>query len=230
LDAAGKVVHGTKNRGTNVRRAAVRKAVVPGEGSAYAYWINNGSEPISSFDVTWKVPPIPATTHNQTIFTSLEISPASREPILRSVLQYGRSLTGGGSYWSVASWYITSEEIYYTSSVPVSVGDSLKGVITLTDATGGSYNYLTSFDNIAGTQLAAIGVEQFTYVAEAVQAYNVNSTSDYPLDPTVFSPINVGTTTGFPNVTWVPVSDAGLVTTVDVQGAKDASVTVTYPA
>ena len=167
FDAAGKVVYGAKNDGTNVRSTAVEEAVVPGGGFGYASWTNTGSSPISSFNATWKVPPIPATNHDQIIYIFLAFGPASRNSILESVLQYGRSVTGGGSYWSVAWWYVTRKGIYYTSAVPVSVGDSLKGVITLTGTNGGSYNYLASFHNITGTQLA-VGAEQLTFAAEAV--------------------------------------------------------------
>jgi hypothetical protein len=80
---------------------------------------------------------------------------------LQPILQYGPSAAGGGGYWAVASWYVIgSQAAYHTSSIQVSVGKSLDGVITLTGTSGSNYNYVTSFSNVAGTTLTATGADQ----------------------------------------------------------------------
>jgi hypothetical protein len=54
----------------------------------YAWWLNQGSSPISSFTTTWTVPPVPATNHGQTIFLFNSIVPiATDDAILQPVLQ-----------------------------------------------------------------------------------------------------------------------------------------------
>ena len=148
------------------------------------------------------------------------------------MLQYGPSAAGGGEYWSVASWYLAGSGTYHTGLVTVSVGQSLDGVITLTDSSDGQYSYVTSFTDVAGTTLAVSGAEQLVWATETLESYSVNSPSDYPQGSTVFSSINVKTTGGSPSVTWTAVSDIpdGVTTTVNVQGATNAEVTIKYPS
>ena len=234
LDGAGKPVHVAKNDGTKVRGTPVGDAVEPEKSGwvAYASWYNTGSSPISSFTTTWSVPPVPATYHNQTVFLFNSIEPASGNAILQPVLQYGPSAAGGGAYWTVASWYLVGSNTYHTSLVRVSVGQSLDGVITLTGSSGGKYNYVTSFTNVAGTTLTATGADQLVWATETLESYAVTSPSDYPHGSTVFSSINLKTSSGTPYVTWTAVSDIpdGLITTVNVQGATNAKVTIKYPS
>ena len=233
LDGAGKPVHVAKNDGTNVRGTPVGDAVEPQKNgwAAYAHWYNTGSSPISSFTTTWIVPPAPATYHRQTIFLFNSIEPGSGNAILQPVLQYGPSAAGGGGYWTIASWYLVGSNTYHTSLVSVSVGQSLDGVITLTGSSGSAYNYVTSFTNVAGTTLTATGADQLVWATETLETYAVNSSSDYPQGSTVFSSINLKTSSGTPSVTWTAVSDTddGLITTVNVQGATNAKVTIKYP-
>jgi len=163
------------------------------------------------------------------LFNSIE--PASYDTILQPVLQYGPSAAGGGAYWAVASWYVTGQGAYYTKLVRVNVGQSLQGVITLTGITGGLYNYMSSFSNIRGTTLPLMGSAQLVWATETLESYNVATGSDYPRGSTVFSSINIRTTQGTPSVWWNIVSDSAdrLITTVGVQGATNAKVTIKYP-
>jgi hypothetical protein len=149
---------------------------------------------------------------------------------LQPVLQFGPSAAGGGSYWAVASWYLVGSQTYYTTPVRVSVGQSLNGVITLTSHSGSSYNYITSFSNVAGTSLTATGAAQLVWATETLEAYAVTSSSDYPAGSTVFYPINIRTSAGTPSVSWTAVSDTtdGLITTINTQGATNAKITITY--
>jgi hypothetical protein len=164
------------------------------------------------------------------LFNSIE--PASGNAILQPVLQYGPSAAGGGGYWAIASWYLVGGQTYHTSPIQVSVGKSLDGIITLTSTSGSSYNYVTSFSNVAGTTLTATGAAQLVWATETLESYSVTSSSDYPTGSTVFSAINLKTSSGTPSVTWGPVSDTadGLITTVNTQGATNAKITIKYPA
>ena len=234
VDAAGKLVHVAKNDGTNVRGTPVGDAASPEKTGwvAYASWYNTGSSPISSFTTTWSVPPVPRTNHGQTVFLFNSIEPAAGNAILQPVLQYGPSAAGGGAYWAVASWYLVGGNTYHTTPINVSVGKSLEGVITLTGHSGNTYNYVTSFSNVAGTTLRATGSAQLVWATETLEAYQITSASDYPSGSTVFSSINLKTSGGTPSVNWNPVSDTAdnLITTVNVQGAKNAKITIKYPS
>jgi len=164
------------------------------------------------------------------LFNSIE--PASFNAILQPVLQYGPSAAGGGAYWTVASWYVVGRQAYYTRLVRVAVGQSLQGVITLTSTSGGKYNYVSSFSNVGGTTLTLSNSAQLVWATETLESYNVATGSDYPQGSTVFSAINIRTVAGTPSVQWNTVSDSadGLITTVGVQGATNAKVTIKYPS
>lgn len=232
IDAAGKVLHVAKNDGTKVRASATTDAVAPLQTGwvAYAYWTNTGSSPISSFTTAWTVPATPTTNSGQTVFLFNSIEPASGNAILQPVLQYGPSAAGGGSYWAVASWYLVGSQTYYTSPVRVSVGQVLDGIITLTSSSGSSYNYVTSFTNVAGTSLTATGSAQLVWATETLESYGITSINNYPAGSTVFSGINIRTSAGTPSVTWSTASDTadGLITTINTQGATNAVVTIKY--
>lgn len=233
VDANGKLVHTSKNDGTKVRGTPVGDAAVPQKSGwvAYAHWYNTGS-PISYFITTWSVPPAPATYHGQTVFLFNSIEPAGGNAILQPVLQYGPSAAGGGGYWAIASWYLVGGQVFHTSLISVSVGASFQGVISLTGTSGGKYDYLSSFTGISGTALAANGADQLVWATETLESYNINASSDYPSGQTIFSSIYLQTSSGTPSVTWTPVSDTAdnLITTVNVQGATNARVTIQYPS
>jgi hypothetical protein len=234
VDALGKVLHVAKNNGTKVRGNRLRETVATEKDQwvAYAYWDNSDKLLITSFTTTWTVPDVPATDNGQSIYLFNSIEPTNGGGIIQPVLQWGPSKAGGGSYWAVVSWYITGNQAYSTAPVPVSPGDSLKGIIALT---GGSsdvgYDYATSFSDIPYTTLIVTGSIELIWVAEVVESYSVTSSSDYPAGSTVFSSINIETSTGTPSMMWTAVSDTDdeITTTIDVDGATDAEITITYP-
>jgi hypothetical protein len=129
------------------------------------------------------------------------------------------------------SWYIVGDQSYHTTPVTVSVGDSLTGNITLTSQSDSGYDYTTSFSDIADSTLNMTSDVQLIWVAEVLESYNVTSSSDYPTGSTVFSSINIETSTGTPSLTWSPVSDTddGISTVINTNGATDAEITITYP-
>lgn len=197
---------------------------------AYAYWLNSGSSPISSFVSTWTVPPVPATNHDQTLFLFNSIEPNSGNAILQPVLQWGESAAGGGAYWSVASWYLVGSSTSFTTPVRVSAGQSLTGIISLTASSGSKYSYVTSFSGISGTSLSVANAAQLTWATLTLETYATTSSSDYPTGSTVFSNTTLKLSSGTPSVTWTTVSDPadGLSTVVNTQGATNAKVTITY--
>ncbi|KAJ7732984.1 hypothetical protein B0H16DRAFT_171935 [Mycena metata] len=229
LDAEGTVVH-VATAGAPTR---VKSAVSPLETGwiTYASWLNTGSSPISSFTTTWTVPPVPATNHDQTIFLFNSIEPNAGDAILQPVLQYGPSAAGGGAFWAVATWYLDSSNTFFTTPVRTSAGATLNGVITLTSSSGSSFNYVSSFSNIAGTSLTVTGAAQLTWATETLEAYGVTAISDYPAGSTVFSGINLKLSSGAtPSVAWSNANDAadGLTTTINTNGATNAKVTIKY--
>jgi len=229
LDATGTVVHvATKGAPTKVKSAAT-----PEETGwvSYASWLNTGSSPISSFTTTWTVPAVPKTNHDQTVFLFNSIELNAGDAIIQPVLQYGPSAAGGGAFWAVASWYLDSENTFFTTPVRTSAGATLDGLITLTSSSGSSFNYVTSFSNIAGTSLTVTGADELTWATETLEAYAVTEASDYPAGSTKFSNINLKLESGAtPSVSWDHVNDSadGISTAINTNGATNAAITITY--
>ena len=117
LDAAKKVVHVAQVNNTEL--SGWQDGYI-----AYAAWLNThaSSSQISYFNTTWSVPPAPATYNGQLVYLYTGMKPADYGAILQPILQYGVSPAGGGAYWSVANWYVTETDAYYTSLVDVAVG------------------------------------------------------------------------------------------------------------
>ncbi|KAF7294564.1 hypothetical protein MIND_00992900 [Mycena indigotica] len=198
-------------------------------GSGHAYF--NNDVPIGSFKTTWTVPPAPAANHGQTIFLFNSIEPGSFDGIMQPVLQWGRSAAGGGPQWMLASWYLYPGGTFFSPLVGVSVGQRLQGEVRLVGASGGTFNYLSSFTNVGGTGLEVDGGPELKWATLTLESYGVTTRDDYPAGSTVFSATNLQLTNGgFPNINWATVSDTadGITTTVQTQGSTAAVVTITY--
>jgi hypothetical protein len=198
----------------------------------YASWLNQTGTPVSSFTTTWKVPPAPAAYHQQTLFQFNSIEPSAYNSILQPVLQYGPSAAGGGKYWSVASWYVTGNNAYYSSLVKVKAGATLTGVIELTSETNGKFTYSCAFTGITGTNFSIQNISQLTWCTETLEVYGVSECKEFP--HTAYSRMSgisllTGSTT--PSVSWSPTDAAtscGVQTTIVTNGGSNAVVDIYY--
>jgi hypothetical protein len=151
---------------------------------AYTYWSNpTTTSPITSFTTDWTVPSVPSKKGSQTIFlfNGMQDGTTASSYIIQPVLQWGPSAAGGGKYWAITNWYVSSSQAFFGSLVEVSTGTALTGVMTETSASGSSYNYNSSFTGYPTTTLNATGVPQAFWAAETLESYGVTNTStEYP--------------------------------------------------
>lgn len=169
----------------------------------WAQWTNTGSQPINYFSTTWSVPDAPASNDGQTLFIFDGLETTSGSDILQPVLQWGTSAAGGGSYWAIANWFVSSSG-FYAVQMPlttVSAHTSLQGIMTYTgqQAGTGSYDYTSSFAGYSNTLTLIDGgsvsisngttpyVPLQTSTVETLEAYSSSggtpvSASDYPAD------------------------------------------------
>jgi hypothetical protein len=222
-----------------IPEAAVPQEEVPALGSgwiAYAYWNNGTGNSISAFRTTWQVPPIPATQSSQVIFLFNGIQNfGNNYGILQPVLQFGNSAAGGGPFWSVASWYVTSGgQAFHTDLVRVNAGDTLVGVMTRTGQTGSAFNYNSEFEGIAGTSLPVQNIAELLWANETLEAYSISQCSDYPAaDSTALGSISIQTGATTPVLNWTPinqVTDCGQHAVVVDNSATDGEVDIHYRA
>jgi hypothetical protein len=178
----------------------------PGTGwIASTVWSNTTGHPLTSFQSTWTVPPPPSAWDGQTIFLFPGIVNATNH-ILQPVLQFGSSTAGGGAYWSIASWYVSGTgAAFYTGLTPVAPGTPLVGIMALAGHTAKGFSYVSYFAGVGASVLPVSNIPQLTVCYEALEAYGLKQRADYPAtNETVFSNINLVTTTGYPPLRWTP--------------------------
>jgi hypothetical protein len=236
LDVAGgkaRLMNLTTKAFVNLPEVSVQPGDVPGFGSGwitYGYWLNTTGNPVTSFSTTWQVPAEPATQSGQTVFLFSGIDPSNpSDAILQPVLQWGSSAAGGGAYWLVASWYVLGGgQAFHTTPVPVNVGDTLVGVMTLTGQSGSMFSYNCEFQGIAGTSLPVQNVVELVWCNETLEAYSITKCSDYPdADFTAMWAINMQTGKTTPALNWTPmdkVTDCGQHTIVRSNSATEGEV------
>jgi hypothetical protein len=211
---------------------------VPALGSGwitYFYWNNGTGTPVSSFKSMWQVPPPPSVQDpGEVVFLFNGIQNyGANFGILQPVLQWGVSAAGGGAYWSVASWYVTSGgQAFHTNLVRVNPDDTLIGVMTKTGQNGTAFSYTSQFQGIAGTELPVQNIAELMWCNETLEAYGINAAGNYPNTPlTEFTEINIRTGANVPAITWTPVdrvTDTGQHGVVDSNSASYGEVDIFY--
>lgn len=197
-------------KSTAVSPAGVRAAAASGW-IAYAFWSNpTTSSPITNFTTNWVVPSVPSKQSSQTIFlfNGLQDGTTSTSYIVQPVLQWGPSAAGGGKFWSVTNWYVSSSQAFFGTLVNVSAGTSLQGVIKQTAVSGSSYSYNSSFTGFSSASALQVNnVPQAFWAAETLESYGVNTPSnEYPPNTDVaFSSIQILKGTTNASITWTPV-------------------------
>jgi hypothetical protein len=187
-------------------------AVLPALGSGwitYAYWNNGTGRTLTSFRTTWQVPPAPASQGGQTIFLFNGIQNNGQNfGILQPVLQWGPSAAGGGQFWAIASWYVTSGgQAFHTPLIRVNPGDTLVGLMRLTGQAGGLFSYTSEFEGVAGTSLPVLNIAELVWCNETLEAYTINQCSDYPAtSSTGMRSIRIETGGTLPTLNWTPVN------------------------
>ncbi len=210
-----------------------KKAALGSGWITYAYWSNTTGTAVSHFSTTWTVPPAPATQNGQTIFLFNGIQNAI-PMILQPVLQWGPSAAGGGNYWAIASWFADGQNgaANYSTLVQVNPGDSLTGLMTLTNQTTQGFSYRCEFVGFANTILNIQNTLELAWNVETLEAYSIATCSDYP-DTTKTAMVAIGIQTGStaPALAWTAVNavtDCGQQTSIVSDSATSGEVDLFY--
>lgn len=201
---------------------------------SYAYWETNAANLIRSFKTSWSVPNAPVTRSGQTIFLFNGIQNHGNDyGILQPVLQWGQSAAGGGEYWSIASWYVTSSgHAFHSPLTRVDTNQELIGVMTLIQGTEQRSDYHCEFTGFSNSSLNVQNINTLVWCNETLEAYSISKCSDYPNEPsTLFERIEIRTQQPIANVNWVPsnnVQDCGQHTDVLSDSAASGSVKISY--
>lgn len=173
---------------------------------SYAGWENETGKPLTSFKTTWRVPPAPATVDpGATIFLFNGIQNHDQDHgILQPVLQWGKSHAGGGSYWSIGSWYVTaSNHAFHSDLVPVDPGRILVGAMALKPQPNGTFEYRCAFEGVPQTELPVWGFGELKWCNATLEAYGIQSCGNYPNTPvTKFTAIEIRAGGLAPDLAW----------------------------
>lgn len=161
----------------------------PGTGNGWVeadQWVAplTATDDIDYLSGTWTVPSYPSES-GATVYLFNGIEPASGAWILQPVLQYGPNVAGGGDYWAIASWLVSSTEAFYSPLEIVNPGNTIFGYTEMT-AISGSTKYFTveARDKTTGAYSflnAHVTGQHWTYAyAGVLEAYNVNSCAQFP--------------------------------------------------
>jgi hypothetical protein len=197
-------------------------APYPDGWQAYGYWHAPSTQNITTFSTTWTIPAAPTTNtgSNQLIYIFEGTSNDAQTDILQPVLQWGYNGVFGNSSWSIANWYLWSNNAYAAYSptiIGISPGTSLTGVISYngpgtsgdsftSSFTGHSTSNMTvtignSYNSFAGGTITLPSISHQTWAYEALESYHhsgssyvseVSNLTDYPTNMMeLMSSINV---------------------------------------
>jgi hypothetical protein len=117
-----------------------------------------------------------------TLYYVLSLSPPPLLPLaqIQPVLQFGSTPAGGGSYWAVASWYVSSTNSFYTPTFKVDVGDVING--TLYTLNNGSW-VCNGTSNASGHSASFVyqpPSSDYTTAYHVLETYGVVNCQVYP--------------------------------------------------
>ncbi|MEM1179151.1 MAG: G1 family glutamic endopeptidase [Acidobacteriota bacterium] len=158
---------------------------------------------VTTLEATWEVPEPPANNKAQILFLHIGLQGKSKDTVVMApvVLQWGRTLFGGGDGWTVACWLQIGENIMVGNYVDVAAGDTIEAHIAHTHsgakdlwkmkAKGGGETASLAFT------LEASLTEQIAY-GGSLEAYALDMKCDqYPASPKLsFGSIQLGTADG----------------------------------
>ncbi len=183
----------------------------------YATWCYCPRIPPAIFylDGYWHVPQAPTTNHGQLIylFTALEPNGGGTSyPLDQPVLQWGVGSDGGGPYWTINSWILTSHtNVLYGTIQNVNPGDTIYGSI---DSSGcnpdacdwqvGASDTTTGYGNsvFCGNPTGRPECHVAMYDASVtLEVFGIQNCSDYPASSTTFYSMQMANTQFFQYLT-----------------------------
>jgi Secretion system C-terminal sorting domain len=161
------------------------------------------------FSTDYIVPAQPLNKSNQLIYIFSGIGTIEQgvASILQPVLQWGKSPAGGGDYWSVCNWFVTSNQFFYDSLVKVDPGTRLQGLIKLQSIADTLYNYTSSFTNLT-SEFQINNVPHLHTFYEVLETFNLNNCNEYPpQEKIIMSNIKIKTGNINPPTYWYTMNE-----------------------
>jgi len=209
---------------------------------AYCESVYGLTNPYSHFSASWKVPSPPIRYSNQLIYLFISMDGVSFNDndtvihIIQPVLQWGKSPAGGGDYWSICNWHVTSTlQYFHDSLIRVDPGTILKGTIKLISENGGRYMYRSYFEGFE-TSLEVSNLPELHTPSIVLEAYNINACDEYPDDEKLrVNSINIMAGDAYPKLIWQtsgdsenPVNDCNQYTKVIDESSQNGEIHIIF--
>jgi len=196
-------------------------------GPAWKAWTQyQNAATITYLTGQWVVPDAPPTSKGQTLFYWNGVEPDDTSAVLQPVLQYGISAAGGGDYWAIASWYVSSRSSVMSKLVPVNSGDVITGVLSV-DSSGKWVVNATNGRN--SSTLNYKPTEKYTTAYEVLEAYSINNCNEYPVVGVMdFTEISVQAGGQSVTAKWTPLTQAPITCKEHAEVVSPQAVQIYY--
>jgi hypothetical protein len=170
------------------------------DGSGWqVFAVYDAGNSLAAYNGTWNVPSAPPKYANQLLYTFTglqnDFGMAGGVDIIQPVLQYGPGPAGGGAYWGVASWYVTSTNVaLHSTFTEVAPADSVYGTMVKPDPSGMKW-IIQALDTTTGVNSTLIVNRQLgkiePYAFVTLEVYDVTDCTQYPTDPLLYTDLAI---------------------------------------
>jgi len=151
------------------------------------------------------VPPAPAQQAAQLLYLWNGVEPGDNSAVLQPVLQWGSSPAGGGAYWALASWYVSSSHgSFHTEVIKAETGDVILGEVNNTDGKKWFVNGVVKGGKNVSFTRDVSSDPAYSFACNTLEMYTLSSCRNYPPTPCTFSNINWITKTSGESLKWTP--------------------------
>jgi hypothetical protein len=173
-------------------------------------WIEYGSfdgQDFDTFNGYWPVPTAPSASDGQIVYIFTGLENGAGDEIIQPVLQWGTTPAGGGNYWALASWWVTSfGQALWSSLVQTQAGATVYGTMKMTSP--GNWTIVSNVQGGQSTTLKVGNVDPQAMSTVTLECYQMTGCTDYPASgSTTFTGLSL-TDGGSPvSPTWTPNVD-----------------------
>jgi hypothetical protein len=176
------------------RQNAATHSAMQSEATTGSGWVEDDqyNAPLSASDNidfvggNFTVPSYPSERDGgQIIYLSNGIDPASHKWFMEAALQYGYNGAFGGNYYSISTWLISANAVYYSTPEVVLPGDSLTAYTEMIGKSGSTTDWdVVIQDNRSGAYSEGaywVSGQHWTWAyAGILQAYYISSCAEFP--------------------------------------------------
>lgn len=135
------------------------------------------------------------------------LGPPSGDALFLVSLQYGVSAAGGGNFWAIVTWLITSEQTFVTNLTTVDPNASIEAAVINQDqffGTATMHAWFASWNLFAASQFNIMTTETFNVAFIALETSGVFLSGNLPNEPTGISDIFIEIDEGSNEVVPIP--------------------------